>query len=80
MEIFAFFVIARGNPRLLEAYLETASIADSDAQRSVSPLWVRNRGDEVYFNVKYWMLVISAGIVLLPLAFFDFRWMFVISV
>ena len=26
---------------------ETISIADSDAQRSVSPLRVRNQGDEV---------------------------------
>ena len=31
---------------------ETVSIADSDAQRSVSPLRVRKQRDEVQFNIK----------------------------
>ena len=37
MEIFDFSLIGRGNPRFWDGYLETVSITDSDAQRSVSP-------------------------------------------
>ena len=38
---------------------ETSSIVDSDAQCSVSPLWVRNEGVELEFVIKYCILVMS---------------------
>ena len=37
--------------------MEKVSIPDSDAQRSVSPLRVRNTGDEVSFKIKGVVLI-----------------------